>query len=54
MIRRTKGLEVIKTIFIIDFSTFGSNMLLTMKIMDFENVALKKPIHIYMIKGLNA
>jgi hypothetical protein len=54
MIRRAKGLEVIKIIFIIDFNTFGSNMFLIMKIMGFENVALTKTIHIYMIKGLNA
>jgi hypothetical protein len=54
MIRRAKGLEVIKFIFIFDLNTFGSNVLLTMKIMDFENVALTKTIHIYMIKGLNA
>jgi hypothetical protein len=54
MIRRARGLEVIKIIFIMDLSTFGSNMFLTMKIMDFENVALTKTIHIYMIKGLNA
>ncbi len=54
MIRRAKGLEVIKMIFIINLSTFGSKMLLTMKIMDFENVALTKTIHIYMIKGLKA
>ncbi len=37
-----------------DLNTFGSNMLLIMKIMDFENVVLTKTIHIYMIKGLNA
>jgi hypothetical protein len=40
--------------FIIDLSTFGSNMLLTLKFMDFENVALTKVIHIYVIEGINA
>jgi hypothetical protein len=54
MIRRAKGLEVIKMIFIINLSTFGSKMLLTMKIMDFENVALTKVVHIYVIKAMNA
>jgi hypothetical protein len=37
-----------------DLSTFGSNMFLTLKIMDFENVALTKVVHIYMIEGMNA
>jgi hypothetical protein len=40
MIRRAKGLELMKIIFITNLSTFGLNMLLTLKIMDFENVAL--------------
>jgi hypothetical protein len=52
--KRAKGLEVIKILFTIDLSTFGSSMFLTMKIMDFENVALIKTIHIYVIKGSNA
>jgi hypothetical protein len=38
MIRRAKGFEMIKNVFIIDLSTFGSKVLLTLKIMDFENV----------------
>jgi hypothetical protein len=42
VIRRAKGLELMKFFFITNFSTFGSNMLLTLKIMDFENVALNK------------
>jgi hypothetical protein len=29
-------------------------MLLTLKIMDFENVALTKVAHVYVIKGMNA
>jgi len=35
-------------------STFGSNVFLTLKIMDFENVALTKVVHIYVIEGMNA
>jgi hypothetical protein len=29
-------------------------MLLTLKIMDFQNMALTKVIHIYVIEGMNA
>jgi len=29
-------------------------MVLTLKIMDFENVALTKVVHIYAIEGMNA
>ncbi len=43
-----------KIVFITDLSTFDSNVLLTLKIMDFENVALIKVVHIYVIKGMNA
>jgi hypothetical protein len=42
MISRAKGLELMTIIFIIDLNSFGSNMFLTFKIMDFENVALTK------------
>jgi hypothetical protein len=38
MMRRAKGLELMKIVFTIDLSTFGSKMFLTLKIMDFENV----------------
>jgi len=38
MIRRAKKLELMKIVFITHLSTFGSKMLLTLKIMDFENV----------------
>ncbi len=34
-------------------NTFGSKVLLTLKNIDFENVALTKVVHIYMIEGLN-
>jgi hypothetical protein len=48
MVKRTKELELMKFVFITHLSTFGSKMLLTLKIMDFENVALTKVIHIYI------
>jgi len=51
MIRKAKGLELMK---IIDLNIFGSNVLLTLKIMDFENVILRKIVQIYMIEGMNA
>jgi len=54
MIRKAKGLKLMKIIFITDLSTFGSNMPLTLKIMNFENVALTKVIHISVVKGMNA
>jgi hypothetical protein len=47
MIRRAKRLELMKIVFITHFRTFGSKVLLTLKIMDFENVALAK-FFIYM------
>jgi len=37
IIKRAKGLEPMK---IFDLSIFGSNMFLSLKIMDFENVTL--------------
>jgi hypothetical protein len=40
--------------YITNLSTFGSNVLLTLKIMDFENVALTKVVHIYVIEHMNA
>jgi len=54
MIIRAKGFELMKIVYITNFSTFGSNMFLTLKIMDFENVALIKVVHIYVTKGMNA
>jgi hypothetical protein len=35
-------------------STFGSKIFSTQKIMDFENMALTKIVHIYVTKGMNA
>jgi hypothetical protein len=54
MIRREKGLEIMKIIFITNFSTFGSKLFLTLKIMDFESVVVTKVVHIYLIEGMNA
>jgi hypothetical protein len=54
MIIRAKGCELMKIVYITNLSTFGSNVLLTLKIMDFENVALTKVVHIHVIEGMNA
>jgi hypothetical protein len=53
MIKRAKGLELMDFKYIMDLNTFGSNVLLTLKIMDFENVSLIKIVHIYVINGMN-
>jgi hypothetical protein len=53
MIRRAKRFELRKNAFIIDLRTFGLNMFLTLKIIDFENVALTNVVHIYVIEGVN-
>jgi hypothetical protein len=54
MIKKAKGLELMKIIFITLLNTFGSKVLLTLKNMDFENVPLTKVVHIYVIEGMNA
>ncbi len=54
MIRRAKGLELMKIIFISHLLTFDSKVFLMLKIMDFENVNLIKVVPIYMIKSMNA
>jgi hypothetical protein len=54
MIRRAKGLELMKIVFITHLNTFGSKLFLTLKIMDSENVPLTKVIHIYVMEGMNA
>jgi hypothetical protein len=53
MIRKAKEFELINFLFIIDLSTFGSKVFLTLKITDFENMPLTKIIHVYIIKGMN-
>jgi hypothetical protein len=52
MIRRTKGFELMKIIFIINLSTFGSKVFLILKITNFENVPLTKVVHVYGIEGI--
>ncbi len=53
IIRRAKGLELMKIVFITHLNTFGSKVFLTLKIMDFESVVLTKVVHIYEIEGMN-
>jgi hypothetical protein len=52
MVRKAKGL-LMKIVFIVNLSTFGSKVLLTLKIMDFENVPLTKVVHVYVIDDMN-
>jgi hypothetical protein len=55
MIRRAKGIEILlKYIFVTHFSTFGSKVFLTLKMMDFKNVGSTKKFHIYVTKSMNA
>jgi hypothetical protein len=54
MVRKAKGFELMKIVFITHLNTFGSKVFLTLKIMDFESVALTKIVHIYVIEGMNA
>jgi len=53
MIRMTKGLQLMKIVFITHLNTFVSKMVLTLKIVDFENMVLTKVVHIYVIEGMN-
>jgi hypothetical protein len=52
MIRRAKGFELVKIVFLTNLNTFGSKVFLTLKSMDFENVPLTKVVHVYVIKGI--
>ncbi len=54
MIRKAKGFEQMNFFYITNLSTFGSNVLLTLKIMDVKNVTLIIFFHIYVIEGMNA
>jgi hypothetical protein len=54
MIKREKGLELMKKKIITNLSTFDSKVFLTPKIMDFENVFLTKVVHLYLMEGMNA
>jgi len=49
MIRREKQFELMEFFLKTHLNTFGSKVLLTLKIMDFENVPLIKVVHIYVI-----
>jgi hypothetical protein len=53
MNRTAIGVELMKIVFITHLNTFYSKVLLTLKIMDFENVALTKVVHIYGTEGMN-
>jgi hypothetical protein len=52
IVRKAKGL-LMKIVFIVNLSTFGSKVLLTLKIMDFENVPSTKVVHVYVIDDMN-
>jgi len=54
MIRKVKGFELMKIVFITHLNTFGSKVFLTLKIMDYKNVILTKVVHIRMIEGMSA
>ncbi len=55
IIRKAKGLELMKIGFITHSSTFHSKVFLTMKIMDFENVFLtKEVVNVYVVERMNA
>jgi hypothetical protein len=45
VIRRANGFELMKIVFITHLSTFGSKVILTLKIMDFKNVTLTQAIY---------
>jgi hypothetical protein len=48
MVKKTKELELMKFVFIIHLGTFGLKVFLILKIMNFENLALVKVVHIYV------
>jgi len=54
MIRRENGLELMIIAFITHLSKFGSNMFLTLKTMDLENLPLIKVVQTYVIEDMNA
>ncbi len=54
MIRKAKGLKLMKIVFMIDLNPFGSKVFLNLKIMDFENVSLTKIVPVYVIERMNA
>jgi hypothetical protein len=54
MIIKAKGHELMNFFSISNLNTFGSKVIMTLKIMDFENVLLTKVVHVCLIKGMNA
>jgi hypothetical protein len=55
MNRRAKGLELMSFFFNNPFEhIWFSKVFLTLKILNFENVALTKVVHIYVIEVMNA
>jgi len=50
-IKRAKKIKIDEIHF---YNTFGFNVFLTLKIMNFDNVALTKIILFYVIKNMNA
>jgi hypothetical protein len=54
IIRKAKELELMKLFFITNLNTFGSKMISTLKLLEFENVPLTKVVHVYVIEGMNA
>jgi hypothetical protein len=53
IVRRAKGFELMKIVFITNLNTFGSKVFLTLKIMKIKNVPSTKVVHDYVIKGMN-
>jgi hypothetical protein len=47
-------LKSTKHIFTTQLSAFGSNVLLALKLINFEDVSLTNVIHFYVIKNTNA
>ncbi len=43
-----------KIIFMTNLNTFGSKVLLALKIMEFENAPLTKVVHVYVTEHMNA
>ncbi len=54
IIKRAKGFELMNFSYIFDLNTFDFKRLLTLKIMNSENVFLAKIVHVYVIEGMNA
>jgi hypothetical protein len=48
-----KELRLTKNLFVTHIYTFGSNMLLALEIINFDDVSLTKVVHFYMVKGMD-